>query len=73
MQKVLLLCFTAVFLTGFSAFSHMLAKPVVSGGKGYGNMKVQRFMAVSAVSAFEISRMQGSAFPFFWKADISWL
>nr|WP_314550402.1 hypothetical protein [uncultured Ottowia sp.] len=52
MQKVLLLCFTAVFLTGCSAFSHMLAKPVVSGGKGI--WKYEGTTIYGSVSSFRV-------------------
>ncbi len=60
MQKVLLLCFTAVFLTGCSAFSHMLAKPVVSGGKGI--WKYQGTTIYGSASSFRVRDIQDARF-----------
>ena len=60
MQKVLLLCFTAVFLTGCSAFSHMLAKPVVSGGKGI--WKYESTTIYGSVSSFRVRDIQDARF-----------
>ena len=61
MQKVLLLCFTAVFLTGCSAFSHMLTKPVVSGGKG-----IWKYQGIYTVQPAEILKKYGTAVVIAW-------
>lgn len=60
MKKTLLLCFVAVLLTGCGALSHMLAKPVVSGGEGI--WKHEGTTIYGSHSSFRIQNVKNGKF-----------
>lgn len=60
MKKILLSCFVAVLLTGCGALSHMLAKPVVSGGEGI--WKYEGTTIYGSHSSFRIQNVKNGKF-----------
>lgn len=60
MKKILLSCFVAVLLTGCGALSHMLAKPVVSGGEGI--WKYESTTIYGSHSSFRIQNVKNGKF-----------
>lgn len=60
MKKTLLLCFVAALLTGCGALSHMLAKPVVSGGEGI--WKHEGATIYGSHSSFRIQNIKNGKF-----------
>lgn len=60
MKKILLSCFVVVLLTGCSALSHMLAKPVVSGGEGI--WKYESTTIYGSDSSFRIQNVKNGKF-----------
>ena len=60
MKKILLSCFVAVLLTGCGALSHMLAKPVVSGGEGI--WKYEGTTIYGSHSSFRIQNVKNGEF-----------